>query len=521
MFSSRVTTKSKMVSSGRLTGAVTAQPHSARRTPKPRAEPAYSLYSTESEDQVTSLHKGLDRCAALLGDILQCESKGAVPKQDKAVKEGAAKSRPHTPNGKKAIRRSVTKSAVTQRSSQVVRRRSTTIAPGTTPQRSTPTAAHSGGVKLHPLSKRHNLLKTSSIEHTPQQLSPSVFTALCHCSPVPLTNTQPALDSVPVRDQGPGEGCLKTHSQDRDGGAETEDKLRKVRCLLGELRTLMAGNSAETHLSHLERTMFSSLSTDGTTKNQAESPGQTQTQELQALQSQNTLLQRQVKALNQQLQDQESARQLFNSNVSSLQGELSTAEALQDVHRDLTIVQKALQETQSQMKSKEEENTRLKTELESTRGRLRVSLLEKFKLEGVVQQKQEEIEELRRIIDTSDSSNPTLKKVDLRLYPPGPAQDHITQYLMSLEQLRPGCPEETLYEAVDRNREPSLDQGPEQEPERDMDSVIYDWSIRSESTFNTRDEAAFKDGLAALDASIASLQRTLKMDLVRTTSHTD
>ncbi|TSK62671.1 Coiled-coil domain-containing protein 14 [Bagarius yarrelli] len=39
----------------------------------PHPEPSYSLYSTDSEDQVTTINKGLDRCAALLSDLLQAE----------------------------------------------------------------------------------------------------------------------------------------------------------------------------------------------------------------------------------------------------------------------------------------------------------------------------------------------------------------------------------------------------------------------------------------------------------------
>lgn len=49
----------------------------------------------------------------------------------------------------------------------------------------------------------------------------------------------------------------------------------------------------------------------------------------------------------------------------------------------------------------------------------------------------------------------------------------------------------------------------------DIKSLASDWSVNSWSTFNTRDEQEFRNGLAALDASIASLQRTLKADLKR------
>lgn len=50
-------------------------------------------------------------------------------------------------------------------------------------------------------------------------------------------------------------------------------------------------------------------------------------------------------------------------------------------------------------------------------------------------------------------------------------------------------------------------------------SLASDWSAGSSSTFDTRDEQEFRNGLAALDASIASLQRTIKQDL-KTHTHT-
>lgn len=49
----------------------------------------------------------------------------------------------------------------------------------------------------------------------------------------------------------------------------------------------------------------------------------------------------------------------------------------------------------------------------------------------------------------------------------------------------------------------------------DVKSLVSDWSVNSWSTFNTRDEQEFRNGLAALDASIASLQRTLRADFKR------
>ncbi|XP_019636863.1 PREDICTED: coiled-coil domain-containing protein 14-like [Branchiostoma belcheri] len=55
-------------------GRGTKKPVRGKRAPSPvYSEAGFSLYSTDSEDQVTSTNKGLDRCAALLGDILSRE----------------------------------------------------------------------------------------------------------------------------------------------------------------------------------------------------------------------------------------------------------------------------------------------------------------------------------------------------------------------------------------------------------------------------------------------------------------
>ncbi|XP_030066296.1 coiled-coil domain-containing protein 14 [Microcaecilia unicolor] len=64
----------KVLSSGRLTGpaklTIGKKRAAVRKISTSSVDSGYSLYSTDSEDQVTSIHKGLDRCAALLQDIL-------------------------------------------------------------------------------------------------------------------------------------------------------------------------------------------------------------------------------------------------------------------------------------------------------------------------------------------------------------------------------------------------------------------------------------------------------------------
>ncbi|XP_027015453.2 coiled-coil domain-containing protein 14 isoform X2 [Tachysurus fulvidraco] len=83
-----VTPRHKMVSSGRLTGSGRGQMTRKKVVGRPSLDPSYSLCSTDSEDQVTTINKGLDRCAALLGDILQAE------KSDPKMKSRIVKTAP-------------------------------------------------------------------------------------------------------------------------------------------------------------------------------------------------------------------------------------------------------------------------------------------------------------------------------------------------------------------------------------------------------------------------------------------
>ncbi|XP_010179805.1 PREDICTED: coiled-coil domain-containing protein 14 [Mesitornis unicolor] len=68
----------KVLSSGRLTGAAKltngTKQFSLRKGCHSDVESGYSLYSTDSNKQVGTIHNGLDRCAALLKNILQNEA---------------------------------------------------------------------------------------------------------------------------------------------------------------------------------------------------------------------------------------------------------------------------------------------------------------------------------------------------------------------------------------------------------------------------------------------------------------
>ncbi|XP_026563826.1 coiled-coil domain-containing protein 14 isoform X1 [Pseudonaja textilis] len=80
----------KALTSGRLTGSTKLTNRKKQIAPKKVAyaesDAGYSLYSTDSEDQVANIHHGLDRCASLLRDILQNESQGMAGSSQKAVK---------------------------------------------------------------------------------------------------------------------------------------------------------------------------------------------------------------------------------------------------------------------------------------------------------------------------------------------------------------------------------------------------------------------------------------------------
>ncbi|XP_060118157.1 coiled-coil domain-containing protein 14 [Heteronotia binoei] len=71
------TRRRKMLSSGRLTGTTkmtcNGKQVAVRKTAHSDVESGCSLYSKDSEDQVETIHYGLDHCAALLKDILQNE----------------------------------------------------------------------------------------------------------------------------------------------------------------------------------------------------------------------------------------------------------------------------------------------------------------------------------------------------------------------------------------------------------------------------------------------------------------
>ncbi|KAJ8255363.1 hypothetical protein GJAV_G00204030 [Gymnothorax javanicus] len=69
--------KVNSISSGRLVNFPSVLKKKVSQSHKTAVDVGYSLYSTDSEDQVTTIHYGLDRCAALLNGMLKMERPAA------------------------------------------------------------------------------------------------------------------------------------------------------------------------------------------------------------------------------------------------------------------------------------------------------------------------------------------------------------------------------------------------------------------------------------------------------------
>ncbi|XP_034720059.1 coiled-coil domain-containing protein 14 [Etheostoma cragini] len=438
--------KSKVVTSGRLTGGVKGQLARRRVTPKPGPaagpEPAYSLYSTDSEDQVTYLHNGLDRCAALLGGILQAEKAG-LPK---AVKGGAAKSRSSTSRLKKTNNR--------------------------------------GSVAERLLS------------HLEQTVSSPLMNAAG--SDVP---TAPDLSSL--------------HSQNAQ-------LRRRVRILNLQLKE----------------------------KEKAEKQ-----------QTTDTLCDSEVWTLQEELTTAQCRLQDLQDDLTELQKALqNTQRQLTDREADNAVIRTDLEATRSRLLDSEREKRGLASLAQQRLdeiGNLKRILQDQDSLNCPIADSS--------VLDTLPTKQ-HFNQHQHRQDPVEPPTDRITQFLMSLGQLEPTHTEH-VRAAAERDRN-ALEQKklnseqlrdtlshPDVRPQQgdqpkdsahhqnshldqsqgqsrgwrlekkdrrvfnstlsqwDVESVWSDWSTRSGSTFDTRDEVAFRDGLAALDASIASLQKTFQLDL--------
>ncbi|XP_058472480.1 coiled-coil domain-containing protein 14 isoform X2 [Solea solea] len=573
----KATNKHKVVTSGRLTGGVKGQQARRPATASAHPEPAFSLYSTDSEEQVISLHEGLDRCAALLTDILQADLT-ASPSPPKAAMFRAAKSRPST-SLKKTVKKLPKKTA--QNNPQSLPRG----AASTTPRRGQKSPAAHSGVKLQPPQRPTPRKFQASPSIAPNQLQTSVTPTQTPISSVktsiPFTQTsippfqpqssvllsvnqsssQPGRaplgaehdveeeESVPVRDINTHRAAKDTRTavghvpphvlscsskvsnmrldpghvdeipQDAHISIERAVKEKKVEYLLGELKALLAGQGSisERLLGHLEEAVTLNVNSESLS-------------DPSSLHSQNIQLRRRVRILNQQLMEKEKAERRqnthCNSGVTILQDQLTAAQwRLQELQHDLTELREALQDTRSELRGREAENTIIRTDLEATKRRLVDVEREKSELASFFQQRLEENGNLKRLPQSQDSSaRPPVMNNSVMSPPHQPPTERITHYLMSLDRPGPARAQHASADtekgggvrAVDIAAPPVLQSHCSRE--RRLDSTLSQCDAESEwseSTFNTRDEMAFRDGLEALDASIASLQKTLQLDLRR------
>ncbi|XP_075873645.1 putative ATP-dependent RNA helicase DDX4 isoform X2 [Nelusetta ayraudi] len=493
----------QVATSGSLTGKGKV-PQSARRRKIPNPglspcpDPSVSLYSTESEDQVASLHVGLDRCAALINDILQSETSD-FPGPHTALKGRTTVRGPGVKHLGNTPGKTVKKAAT-----QTVRRGAGSSARGKQQKQQqqqqqqqcvTPVQLHKG-VKLH--------LSRKQTQPEPYTLSPL---------------SRPAPPPQSVRRAFDGDGDAPVRDVDAQRPPEAGERVPTVHSLLGELRSLIAGEGsvAEILLGRLERMMLLPL-TPG--RSAASKPNWTS---LQTLSAQH---QRHERPLgDEQLKQKETVERLrqdrhSNTEVSTLQEELAaTRLQLQEARNEVAEVRRALEVTQSQLRDKEAASALVLSELEAARSQLLNSEREKSRLASLAQRRLEDGERLNRLRNARDLPNYFPKDgVGVERQ----TSDCVTNYLMSLEPVN-ARPTDGENPSKLSGSEPCRDR-PVGSSWRPLTSTLFgceeaeeEESVMSDlsSTFNTRDEAAFKDGLSALDASIASLQKTIQLDLAK------
>ncbi|KAF3857486.1 hypothetical protein F7725_009345 [Dissostichus mawsoni] len=207
--------------------------------------------------------------------------------------------------------------------------------------------------------------------------------------------------------------------------------------------------------------------------------------------------------------------QSLSSQQMDVGGPVQTAVELQD---ELTGVRKDLRDTQSQLRDREEENSLLTADLEATRSRLRDSEREKTEYSSLAQQRLEERENCNRVLQSLESTKACF-------LPQQPPPERITHFLLSLGQPVSAERGDNSVPLRDTSSHPDVTLTDQSLCPHEVQaggwgllshadgSVCSDLSSRSGSTLDSRAEAAFRDGLAALDASIASLQRTFQLDL--------
>ncbi|XP_057678548.1 uncharacterized protein ccdc14 isoform X3 [Corythoichthys intestinalis] len=564
--------KRKVLTSGRPTsGGPTVQQARKRPTIPGRKEPTCSFYSTDPQEEVANLHVGLDRCADLLSTMLQVDKAvsyhlclEAVTHPPKVVNGGPARVKPSTAHGRKNAKTLTPMTGV--KKAQTLPH--SNLHPPLRASQPLQGSSHSQSLTsvLLSVTQRESALHSTHSSQRSRRQTDYQPVVGHHKA---LLNVEKG-DSVPVKDTDPKrDTCLSMHAYDKkidlgqpcdtdhhaQSGEDSTGKLRTVHYLLGELKALIAGKGsvAERLLSHLEITVSSP---------QVNSLDPGKTADIEALHIQNDQLHRQVAFLNKQLEREKKLNtETLSKTQESLPEDLAAAQSRQqELQVILGEVRATLLDTKKLLHDREAENAMMKLDLENLRTKFVQSEQEKYELVSLAQQRQEQIEHLERTIKSGNilqchtdltTSNAVPKE---QCNDQGDATEHITKYLMTLGQPE-ASPKNRNVQMVAEREDNTLEKaklsstplgklqlypyhcndshsevsdgvhlaeeqmGKERRrlfdyfSEGKVDTMSSDCSRRSMSTYDTRDEAAFRDGLAALDASIAILQKTIKQDL--------
>ncbi|NXJ45894.1 CCD14 protein, partial [Spizaetus tyrannus] len=197
----------KVLSSGRLTGAAKLtsgrKQFGVRKGCHSDVESGYSLYSTDSDDQVDTIHNGLDRCAALLKNILQSEATGRETIHKKPGKTASVKitSKPLLTKGntakKKGLKKNITPAHVRKEIVPILNRK---LASSTTPstEKELSSAAQNQMVQpIHvPCSQHSPVMHQKLCEHVQTQMS------LITGQPPQNSNEIPTVTPFPTSNHG-------------------------------------------------------------------------------------------------------------------------------------------------------------------------------------------------------------------------------------------------------------------------------------------------------------------------------
>ncbi|XP_072197999.1 coiled-coil domain-containing protein 14 isoform X2 [Excalfactoria chinensis] len=198
----------KALSSGRLAGA--AKQSNARKRPGLRkgchsdVEAGYCLCSTDSDDQVSTIHNGLDRCAALLKSILENEAtvgKETIHKQHGKTTSIRITSKPLLTKAntlkKKGLKKSISAPHIRK---EIVPISAKKLLSSTTPstEKELPSAAQHQLVRpTHvPCSQQSPVIRQKLCEHVQTQM------ALITGQPSQSNNEIPTVTSFPTSDHG-------------------------------------------------------------------------------------------------------------------------------------------------------------------------------------------------------------------------------------------------------------------------------------------------------------------------------